>query len=143
MRIAVIWAFSTWKTTYVENYKGKELKAINLERWFNSQEEIFNNQIKFEKEHKDFITDNWLFTILAYTKKFRPELFEEQLRETKEYLKNNPYDKIILLEPLNKIEDDWFRFTDKELQLEIHNIILNILNENMVCYRSFNRLLLC
>lgn len=138
MRIAVIWTFCSWKTTFVENYWLKIKKLMNIERTTKGQENIFNEELKLELENKDFITDNSLITILAYTKELDPENYEKQFIKTKEYLEVYKYDKVIFLEKLD-IVDDWFRFTNKELQIKIENNILNICKELNIKYTKWLR----
>ena len=105
---------------------------MNLERLWWWQWTIFFRELLEEyKYRKDwFITDNGLFTILAYSYYKCKAIYYIQLLITKLYLKLFPYNEILFLYiPDNRwIEDDNFRYKNKVFQKMIENKILKIIH---------------
>lgn len=134
MRKAIIWTFSVWKTTYV-NKENAKVKIMDNERKWWWQWKIFFRELLDEfKYRSEFITDNWLFTILAYSYYENKFIYYIQLFITKIYLKLFPYDEILFIYINRKIEDDWFRYIDEIFQRKIERRILKIIHSMWLEY---------
>jgi len=144
-KIAIVGSFSTWKTSLVQEieidsfkniscYTNFERKILQETQWQDDWKQMWliSEQIKQEylNTKNNYITDNWLITILAYSYfTLKEEEYSNYKYRVKEFLKYYPYTKIFYIPIELNIEDDWFRYIDKEFQKQINQKIIEILIE--------------
>lgn len=149
-RIAVCWAFNSWKSTCITSLKDlwfnvcdevarKILKKMNVrpENMTRSQlnefqREVYFQQVKEEILHKYHIMDASVIEILAYAKD--TDIYNELYWIVKAFLNNNPYDKVFYFEKIKEIEDDWLRHLDGNYQDEIDKRIKQLLEDFEIKY---------
>ena len=149
-KIALVGTHSCGKTTVINDVsdrlmldgyvfgKGIEVTRacpykLNKDATFLTQWYVLSKQIEMEanlaRAYSQMLLDRSVFDVLAYT--FRQSKYG--MIATEEYLVIKdavrgwsdwfPYDILIHLEPLEEVEDDGVRDTDKKYQIEIYNIV--------------------
>jgi len=143
MRIALVWAYNSWKTTLAKDlYKRLKEKwyklDVNKEREIakligfdfreNTKEELDMYQTKLFRDlylihskNSKIITDNPLVNTLWYTKDYK---IESAVKEVAEDL----YDIFFICAP-TKIKDDWVRHIDEEFRKQVFDKIINYIKQ--------------
>jgi len=76
------------------------------------------------------VVDNFAYACYAYEHgKMNKHEQEEMHRVVKFWLERQPYSFIFIVEPLEDIQDDGFRSTDSQFQMEIREILNSLLEE--------------
>jgi nicotinamide riboside kinase len=140
MKNVITWAFSTWKSTVVNNLSllvdipfslHMERKYMDLDsyEWIkNMQYNMLRDELKELKQN--WLSDNSFYTQLAYCKfSLSKEDYEFIYKIVKSILTVEPYDNVFYIPPELEIENDWLRHTDVEFQKAIDNEIRNLLSE--------------
>jgi len=133
-KISITWSFGVWKTTLVKNIN-LDNTFIDLERntkiqWDEAWKQMYliSKQIEQEYLNPNCITDNSIVTILAYSYfKLKEDEYKRYYNRVKSFLDNYPYNKVFYIPIEYEIEDDNFRYTDKEFQKQINQKIIEIL----------------
>lgn len=142
-KIAITWTFSTGKTTLVEViqkitdyscYTNFERKVLHDIQWQDDWKQMYLISEQIRQEYlirKDnYITDNCLITILAYSYFILKENeYQNYNKRVKDFLEYYPYTKVFYIPIEFEIEDDNFRHTDKEFQKQINQKIIELLIE--------------
>lgn len=132
-KIAINGSFSTGKTT-LANHLPVQNKITSLERelaqvleldfntvsketFTNYQFQLFHEVIRREKKLWNFVTDQSIFTCLAYSRD--TPIQKELIQIAESYLTENAYHLIIHLTNELNIVDDWIRLTDPKLRIQI------------------------
>ena len=155
MKILVLWSYSTWKTTIINEMKKHypnlnfsivpdtareilEEKNINVntmtkEDVINFQIEIFE-RIKLHKEKlgwtQNYIIDWWEILLLIYFFDIHPNLkkYSNFIKDVYEEFYKTNYD-LVLYTPIEfRIEDDWIRHKDYIKRMNIDKRIRNYLD---------------
>lgn len=144
-KIVLTWAPNSWKSTLINELKKDWIKTINesariiIENEKEKKSDIlpWKNIVKFQKavlklqiseENKEFwslkkwekiILDRWIFDWYWYF------LFnwKNPIEDYEILSKERKYDKIFLLEPVPKFEDNWIRFESTEDIKKIHILL--------------------
>ena len=134
-KISITWSFGVWKTTLVKSLN-LDNTFIDLERntkiqWDEAWKQMYliTEQVREEYLNQwSYITDNSLITVLAYSYfKLKEDEYKRYYNRVKEFLEHYPYTKVFYIPIEYEIEDDNFRYTDKEFQKQINQKIIEIL----------------
>jgi hypothetical protein len=134
-KVCITWSFWVWKTTLVKSLN-IETSFTDLERvlsiqWQDDWKQMYliTEQVREEYLNQwSYITDNSLITVLAYSYfKLKEDEYKRYYNRVKEFLEYYPYTKVFYIPIEYEIEDDNFRYTDKEFQKQINQKIIEIL----------------
>ena len=145
MRIAIVWAHGTGKTTLLKElskwYSWKIITEIardvmqdmwkipqemTKEELISFQRKIYTKQYSAEMWVADFLSDRGIYDNLAYAYNVDKHLFHT-LRD--HAMQNHKwYDKTIYLPIEFDLVWDWVRFEDRDFQKKIDNDLLSILS---------------
>lgn len=142
----ITWAHWVGKTSLLNNLQVPNdmdklyeiARATILSRWLNPHNmttkeyedfELFlmGEQTYQENNTSSFISDRWVFDILAYSKKL--SCYDRLKEMATLHLNEIKYTKVFYIPIEFPIEDDWVRSTLKEFQEEIDYNIVELLKE--------------
>ena len=153
MKIWIMWAFSTWKTTLAKWLYNKLKKDINwleliinperkiqkelnynfnnhtLEEFYNFQKKLIEYKQEINKTKENYISDTpvwlWLWYIWNWETKKEKEINNELKKIT--FNSNSKYDILFYLPIEFEIENDWTRHVDKRFQEVVDERIIKSL----------------
>jgi len=151
MKTAIVGSHSTWKSTLLDAIETTTPKLKEVAReviqvfWKSPQEmthqervafqsNVYSNQVLYEKELWEFISDRSIYDNLAYAYHTDKELY----KALSAHAKNNHkwYDNVIYIPIEFWLENDWVRFTWDEFQKQVDDTIKMILKEFWVDYKT-------